>query len=252
MFPLRDENPTLGNSLTTFAIIGMNAAVWIFVQGFGTDPALSISVCEFGAIAGDLLGTLPDGVSVPMGPGMECRIGGPPNWLSPLTSMFLHGGWFHIIGNLWFLSIFGDNVEDAMGPGRFAFFYLLCGLAAVAAQVASDPTGALPMVGASGAIGGVMGAYAVLYPRAPVRVLFFFGFFFTTFAVPAVAMLGFWFVIQLLGGIPALAGGAGGVAFWAHVGGFAAGVVLVFAFRDPVRLAAHRAHVALLWARERP
>jgi len=252
MFPLRDENPTLGNSLTTFAIIGMNAAVWIFVQGFGTDPALSISVCEFGAIAGDLLGTLPDGVSVPMGSGMECRIGGPPNWLSPLTSMFLHGGWFHIISNLWFLSIFGDNVEDAMGPGRFAFFYLLCGLAAVAAQVASDPTSALPMVGASGAIGGVMGAYAVLYPRAPVRVLLFFGFFFTTVAVPAVAMLGFWFLIQLLGGIPALGGGGGGVAFWAHVGGFVAGVALVFAFRDPVRLAAHRAHVALLWARERP
>ena len=251
MFPLRDENPTLGNSLMTFAIIGINAAVWIFVQGFGTDPALSISVCEFGAIPGDLLGTLPDGVSVPMGPRMECRIGGPPNWLSPLTSMFLHGGWFHIIGNLWFLSIFGDNVEDAMGPGRFALFYLLCGLAAVAAQVASDPTSALPMVGASGAIGGVMGAYAVLYPRAPVRVLFFFGFFFTTIAVPAVAMLGFWFLIQLLGGIPALEGGGGGVAFWAHVGGFVAGVALVFAFRDPVRLAAHRAHVALLWARER-
>jgi membrane associated rhomboid family serine protease len=242
MFPLRDENPTLGNSLTTFAIIGINAAAWIFVQGLGTDPALSISVCEFGAIPGDLLGTLPDGVSVPMGPGM---------WLSPLTSMFLHGGWFHIIGNLWFLSIFGDNVEDAMGPGRFALFYLLCGLAAVAAQVASDPTSALPMVGASGAIGGVMGAYAVLYPRAPVRVLFFFGFFFTTIRVPAVAMLGFWFLIQLLGGLPALGGGGSGVAFWAHVGGFVAGVALVFAFRDPVRLAAHRAHVALLWARER-
>ena len=154
--------------------------------------------------------------------------------------------------DLWFLSIFGDNVEDAMGPGRFALFYLLCGLAAVAAQVISDPTSALPMVGASGAIGGVMGAYAVLYPRAPVRVLFFFGFFFTTISVPAVAMLGFWFLIQLLGGIPALQSDAGGVAFWAHVGGFVAGVALIHAFRDPVRLAAHRAHMALLWSRERP
>jgi membrane associated rhomboid family serine protease len=252
MFPLRDENPTLGNSLATFAIIGMNAAVWIFVQGLGTDPALAISVCNFGAIPGNLLGTLPDGTSVPLGPDMRCVIAGPPNWLSPLTSMFLHGGWFHIIGNLWFLSIFGDNVEDAMGPGRFALFYLLCGLAAVAAQVISDPTSALPMVGASGAIGGVMGAYAVLYPRAPVRVLFFFGFFFTTFTVPAVAMLGFWFLIQLLGGIPALKSDAGGVAFWAHVGGFVAGVALIHAFRDPVRLAAHRAHMALLWPRGRP
>jgi membrane associated rhomboid family serine protease len=252
MFPLRDENPTLGSSLATFAIIGVNAAVWLFVQGFGADPALSISVCQFGAVAGNLLGTLPQESVVPLGSNLECWVGGPPNWLSPLTSMFMHGGWFHIIGNLWFLSIFGDNVEDAMGPGRFAIFYLLCGLAAVAAQMLSDPSSAVPMVGASGAIGGVMGAYAVLYPRAPVRVLLFLGFFFTSLVVPAVAMLGFWFLLQLLGGLPALRGGGGGVAFWAHVGGFAAGVALVFAFRDPVRLAAHSAHAALLRARERP
>ncbi|HEY5657197.1 MAG TPA: rhomboid family intramembrane serine protease [Myxococcota bacterium] len=251
MLPLRDENPTLGTSMATFAIIGVNVAVWIFVQGLGTEPALSTSVCELGAIPGDLLGTLPDGFAVPLGHGLECRIGGPPNWLSLLTSMFMHGGWFHIVGNLWFLSIFGDNVEDAMGPGRFTIFYLVCGLVAATAQVLSDPASPVPMVGASGAIGGVMGAYAVLYPRVPVRVLLFFGFFFTTVAVPAVAMLGFWFLLQVLGGIPALESEAGGVAFWAHVGGFLAGVALVFPFKDPVRLAAHRAHAAMLWARER-
>lgn len=251
MFPLRDDNPTIGSSVATFAIIGVNAAAWIFVQGLGADPALSRSVCEFGAIPGNLLGTVPGGTEVPLGTQGRCVISGSPSWLTPLTSMFLHGGWFHIIGNLWFLSVFGDNVEDSMGPLRFVLFYLLCGLVAVAAQVASDPAGAVPMVGASGAIGGVMGAYAVLYPRVRVHLLFFFGFFFTTIAVPAYFMLGYWFVLQLIGGIPTLYGAGAGVAFWAHVGGFAAGMLLIPFFRDPVRVAAHRAHVALLWSRER-
>ncbi len=127
--------------------------------------------------------------------------------------MFMHGGWFHIIGNMWFLAVFGDNVEDALGSLRFILFYLLCGVAAAALQVVTDPGGVVPMVGASGAIGGVMGAYAVLFPRAPVHVLVFFGFFFTRFVVPAVLMLGYWFIVPLLGGIPALAGATGGIAF---------------------------------------
>jgi membrane associated rhomboid family serine protease len=156
--------------------------------------------------------------------------------------MFMHGGWFHIVGNMWFLWIFGNNVEDIMGRARYVVFYLLCGLAAALTQVYTNTHSALPMVGASGAIGGVMGAYAVSYPRARVETLIIFGFYVRVIPVPAVWMLGYWFVLQLLGGLPALAGDdGGGVAFWAHVGGFVAGVVLLFVFRNGQLLAAHRA-----------
>ena len=241
MFPIRDDNPTLHAALATFAIIGANALAWLLLQGMGTDPALSRSVCELGAIPGELLGTVPAGTEVPLGPGARCVIGADPDWRTPVTSMFLHGGWFHIIGNLWFLWVFGDNVEDAMGPVRFVVFYLLCGLAAFAAQAVSSPGSAVPMVGASGAIGGVMGAYALLYPRAPVHLLIFIFFYVDRIVVPAVFMLGYWFLLQLLGGLPTLGGGEGGVAFWAHVGGFAAGLVLARPFCVSQRLVGHRA-----------
>lgn len=241
MFPLRDDNPTLGTSVATFAIIALNAAAWIFVQGMGAEPKLSASVCQLGVIPGDLLGRLPAGMHVPLGPGLHCVIQGKPNWLTPLTSMFLHGGWFHIVGNLWFLWVFGDNVEDSMGPLRFAVFYVLCGLAAVAAQCFANPSSAVPMVGASGAIGGVMGAYALLYPRAPVHMLVVLGFYVDRIAIPAFLMLGYWFLLQVVGGLPSLASEGGGVAFWAHVGGFLIGLALAPIFRNPERVAAHRA-----------
>jgi membrane associated rhomboid family serine protease len=240
VFPLRDDNPTLGSSLAVFAIIGLNIAVWFLVQGMGSEPALSSSVCRLGAIPGELLGRLSPGTQVPMGERLACVIEGRANWWTPFTSMFMHGGWFHIIGNLWFLWVFGDNVEDSMGAVRFVVFYVLCGLAAVAAQVAASPASAVPMVGASGAIGGVMGAYALLYPRAPVHMLVVFGFYIDRIAVPAVMMLGYWFVIQLIGGIPSLARAGGGVAFWAHVGGFLAGIALAPIFRSSSRVEAHR------------
>ncbi|MGC9324209.1 MAG: rhomboid family intramembrane serine protease [Desulfomonilia bacterium] len=230
MFPLRDENPTIHTSFATFVIIGLNAAVWILLQGFGTEPALIHSVCKFGVIPGELLGNIPPGTHVPIGQKYACVIGGTPNWLTVFTSMFMHGGWLHIIGNMWFLYVFGDNVEDAMGPVRFVVFYLACGIAAVAAQMISNPSSSIPMVGASGAIGGVMGAYVMLYPRAPVHMLVFFGFFITRIVVPAFFMLGFWFLLQIIEGIFTLGSGAGGVAFWAHVGGFLAGIVLIRLF----------------------
>jgi membrane associated rhomboid family serine protease len=247
MFPLRDENPTLSASWATLVLIAANGAAWFFVQGLGTEPALSHSVCTLGAIAGELLGTLPPGTQVQTGPNTVCVLTGDPNWITPLTSMFLHGGWFHLIGNLWFLAVFGDNVEDSMGAVRFVVFYLVCGLVAVAAQLLANPASPVPMVGASGAIGGVMGAYAILYPRVPVHMLVFLGFFFTRIVVPAYLLLGYWFLLQILGGIPTVGGPGVGVAFWAHVGGFVAGVVLVFAFRDPQRVEAHRHHMAKLW-----
>jgi membrane associated rhomboid family serine protease len=241
MFPLRDDNPTLSTPVATFALILLNVLSWFALQGFGSEPALSHSLCAYGLIPGELFGLVPQGLRVQLGDDAYCVLG-QSSWTTLLSSMFMHGSWFHIIGNMWFLWVFGNNVEDVMGPFRYAAFYLLCGLAAALAQAMANTHSALPMVGASGAIGGVMGAYAILYPRARIDTLVVFGFFVRTISVPALWMLGYWFVLQLLGGLPSLAGAAeGGVAFWAHVGGFLAGVVLVFVFRSPERLAAHRA-----------
>jgi membrane associated rhomboid family serine protease len=157
--------------------------------------------------------------------------------------MFLHGGWFHLIGNMWFLWIFGNNVEDSMGHARFVVFYLLCGLAAAALQVATQPSSIVPMVGASGAIGGVMGAYVMLYPRVRVHMFVFLGFYVTTIAVPAIFMLGYWFLVQLIGGASTFGREeGGGVAFWAHVGGFAAGALLIYVFKKPALVNRHPYH----------
>lgn len=230
MFPIRDENPTIRTSISTFILIAANVAVWILVQGLGTEPSLAKSVCRFGAIPGELLGTARAGTRIPIGPGLACVLDGTPNWITVITSMFMHGGWFHLLGNMWFLVVFGDNVEDVMGRVRFLVFYLLCGVAAVAAQMISNPSSAIPMVGASGAIGGVMGAYVVLFPRAPVHLLVFLGFFITRVVVPAFFMLGYWFLLQVMGGFFSLGVASGGTAFWAHVGGFIAGIALVKVF----------------------
>jgi membrane associated rhomboid family serine protease len=182
-----------------------------------------------------LLGIAPEGTRVQVGQTLYCVVDGMPGWFSLFSSMFMHGGWMHIIGNMWFLWVFGDNVEDVMGPVRFLAFYILSGLGAAAAQILSDPASTVPMVGASGAIGGVMGAYARLYPRARVNTLLFLGIWITRIEVPALVMLGYWFLLQLLGGLPALGGAEGGVAFWAHIGGFVCGLGLSFLLVDPER-----------------
>ncbi len=250
MLPLRDENPTFATPWATYALIGLNLLAWVALQGLGVDPALGESICRYGYIPGDVLGTAAAGSAWPIDATRVCVIDGNGSWLSVASSMFMHGGWFHILGNLWFLWIFGDNVEDAMGSVRFVVFYLLCGVAAAAAQTMSAPDSTVPMVGASGAIGGVMGAYALLYPKARVHMLIFLGFFVTTAAVPAVLMLGYWIIVQLLGGVFTPTGG-GGVAFWAHIGGFAAGLALVLPFRNPARLARHLAQTRRRTARHR-
>jgi len=242
MFPLRDDNPHFLTPYATYGIIALNVLAWVLVQGLGGEPGLSASLCRLGLIPGELLQTLPAGTRVQLGPQSICVLGDASTWYTAVTSMFLHGGWFHIIGNMWFLWIFGNNVEDAMGHGRFVVFYLLCGLTAAGCQIAANPDSAVPMVGASGAIGGVMGAYVLLYPRVHVHMLVFFGFFITTFAVPAVFMLGYWFLVQLLSGFGTLGAGGGGVAFWAHVGGFAAGALLIPLFRDSRLLSRHPYH----------
>lgn len=233
MFPIRDENQSQTRPVATIALIGLNILAWVFLQGLGSERALSTSICSFGLIPADLFSS-----SFEFNSDRFCPPDSGSGWINVLTSMFMHGGWMHIIGNLWFLWVFGDNVEDAMGSVRFVIFYLLSGLGAALAQIWSDPSSAIPMVGASGAIGGVMGAYALLYPRSNVHMLIFLGFYITTLAVPAVFILGYWFLLQLFGGFASSAGG-GGVAFWAHIGGFLAGCVLVFLFRQPERVSRH-------------
>jgi membrane associated rhomboid family serine protease len=169
----------------------------------------------------------------------------PAPWLTIFTSMFVHGGLFHVAGNMLYLWIFGNNVEDAMGKLRFLVFYLLCGVAAALAQYVADPASRVPMVGASGAISGALGAYLVLFPGARVWTLVVFGFFWRLVPVPALIVLGFWIVVQVLNGLltfgQAFGGGeGGGVAFLAHVGGFVAGMALVFVFRRQPRIAYRR------------
>jgi membrane associated rhomboid family serine protease len=239
MFPYRDDNPTLATPVVTLLLIAANAVFWVVVQGMGAEPTLSRSVCELGLIPGEFLGRLPDGFSIPMGRATVCVVTGERSWFTPLTSMFMHGGWFHLIGNMWFLWVFGNNVEDSMGHLRYLGFYLLCGIAAAATQTLVNPSSAIPMVGASGAISGVMGAYIVLYPRVRVHMIVFLAIFITRIVVPAYLMLGYWFLLQLIGG--GLASGEGGVAFWAHAGGFVAGALLIHVFRDPELVAKHRA-----------
>ena len=234
MFPYKDDNPTNLTPYVTVGIVVVTVIVWIAVQGAGVGGPFLSSLCELALIPGELTGRVADGTVVPLGPDAGCQLGG-SSWHTVVTSMFLHGGWFHLIGNMWFLWIFGNNIEDSMGHGRFVGFYLVTGLLAAAAQVMVNPASPVPMVGASGAISGVMGAYLVLYPRVRVHMLIVLGFFITTIAVPASWMLLYWALLQAIGS----AGGGGGVAFMAHLGGFVAGAVLIKLFTKPELLAAH-------------
>ena len=202
------------------------------------NPKLAESICRFGLIPGEFLGYLKPGTDIYLGSGLACIVQSKANLLTPLTSMFMHGGWLHIIFNMWFLALFGDNVEDAMGYVRFIIFYLLCGFGAVAVQLFASPANSLPMIGASGAIGGVMGAYALLYPKAPVHMLVFLGFFFFRVVVPAYFMLGYWFLLQVVSAMSTMDSKTGGVAFAAHVGGFLTGIALAKLFCNPRRLTA--------------
>jgi membrane associated rhomboid family serine protease len=237
LLPLRIENPLAGTFFATFAIIAANLAAWIFVQGFGFEPEFARSLCELGLIPGKLLGNVPPGTAVPLGRGLACTVGD-LGWSTLITSMFMHGGWYHILTNLWILFVFADNVEDTMGPVRFLGFYLSCGIAAALAHLATSPGSSLPMVGASGAISGVMGAYVVLYPRAPVHMLFFV----VRLVLPAYLLLLYWFLLQILGAM--LQGDGPGVAFGAHIGGFVAGIALLPLFAVPSRVDAYRRQLA--------
>ena len=244
MFPYKDDNPTILTPVVTLGIIALTGVVWALFQGAGAEPRFARSICEFGAIPASLFGQAAEPILTPRGQVNVCAGAVSGTWYTMVSSIFLHGGWFHLLGNMWFLWLFGNNIEDAMGHGRFVAFYLLCGVLAAVAHVVADPSSGLPMVGASGAISGIMGAYLVLYPKVRVHTIVWLGFFITRITVPAYFMLLYWAVLQLIGGLPSLAGGqsGGGVAFWAHIGGFVAGVALIKAFVKPDLLAATRRH----------
>jgi membrane associated rhomboid family serine protease len=197
-------------------------------------------VCSLGLIPGALTGALPQGARFPIDENLICLIEPDRQLSNVFTSVFLHGLWMHLLGNMWFLWLFGNNVEDAMTRLRFVLFYFLCGLASALLQVAMSPHSPIPMVGASGAISGVMGAYLVLFPHVRVRTLVPIGVLLTTVALPAWLMLVYWAFLQFAGGLSRVGAEGGGVAFWAHVGGFVAGVTLVKLFVRSDRVIAHQ------------
>ena len=213
MFPLRDVIPSRTTPYITVTVILLNAVAWFFELSLPRD-ALPDFLQLYGVVPVRL------------------------HAVTLVTSMFLHGSWMHVIGNMWYLWIFGDNVEDRVGHGRFLVFYLLCGFAAATGQIVIDPESTLPMIGASGAVAGVMGAYLVLYPRSRVLTLIPLVIFWEVIEVPATLLLGFWFLMQLFsaGAIAVTAStGGGGVAFMAHVAGFLCGAGGIFLFRQPRR-----------------
>ncbi|ROR01470.1 rhomboid family intramembrane serine protease [Desulfosoma caldarium] len=222
MIPLRDVNPSRRFPAVTYGIIGLCVLAFFYELALG--PGLRIWIYRYGIVpirythleVASRFSTLEQAIPF-------------------VTTMFLHGGWMHLIGNMWVLHIFGDNVESALGRGRYLLFYLLCGLIASLMHIVTNPSSRIPTIGASGAIAGVMGAYFLLYPRARVLTLVPIFFYFSIVEMPAYVFLGLWFVMQFFSGTFALMGGGaqvGGVAWWAHIGGFVAGMVLVKVFRE--------------------
>lgn len=220
MIPLKDDNPTRGRPIVSYAVLAGCVAVFLWQVGLGPEAGQR-AVYAFGMIPAVLTGA----ASLPP----ELAVVPPAGTV--LTSMFLHGGWMHLIGNMLYLWIFGDNVEDAMGHARFVVFYIVCGVAAAMAQLALDPGSQVPMIGASGAISGLLGAYLLLHPRAHVLVLIPLGVMSQIVRLPAVAVLLLWFGLQLVQQLLAGGGEGGGVAFMAHIGGFVAGMALIPVFR---------------------
>jgi membrane associated rhomboid family serine protease len=219
MIPIRDNIRSRSVPIVTWLIIAANVLVFFYESSMSTRQ-LDGFLMQYGLVPAQLV------------------VGKPLAVVAVFTSIFLHGGWLHLISNMWALFIFGDNVEDRMGPGRYLTFYLVCGVAANLAQVFVDPASRLPGIGASGAIAGVLAAYLVLFPRARVLTLvpiFFFGWF---MEFPAIVYLGFWFASQFFTGLLSLGSSLdmGGIAYWAHIGGFITGLLLVkrFARRAPM------------------
>ena len=220
MIPLHDDNPAHTTPLVTVGLIALCTLVYLYQASLPPHPG-ELFVYRFGAIPATVFGQA----------ALPAELHGAAPIVALITSMFLHGGWMHLIGNMLYLWIFGDNVEDAMGHGRFIVFYVVCGILAVFSHAVTDPLSTVPMVGASGAISGVLGAYLLLFPRAQVLVLIPLGLYARTMYVPAALVLGLWFVMQVLSGGMSVGRSGGGVAFFAHVGGFLAGMGLIGFFK---------------------
>ena len=214
LFPYKDDKPRILIPYVTYGIIAINILVFViqFNLGISSQMAEENFIYSFGFIPANF------------------------SFITIFTSMFLHGGFSHIMGNMWFLWVFGDNVEGVLGHAKYALFYILCGVAATISQLLINPASTIPMVGASGAIAGVLGMYMIRFPKANVHVFAFIIIFFTTFRIPALFVLGFWFFNQLTNGLGSLGfNTTGGVAWFAHIGGFIAGIMLNQAFKH-VRL----------------
>jgi membrane associated rhomboid family serine protease len=251
MLPLRDNIPTSRTPYVTYALIAANILVYFFWQKGGLtlgDPSSSHYICQlqdWAAIPQEI--THPGGDQVLIASGCpEAPTASP--YLTIFSAMFMHGGLLHLGGNMLFLWIFGNNVEDAMGPVKFLLFYLLAGVAALALQVVIEPGSTVPTLGASGAIAGVLGGYILLFPRARVVTVIFIVFFFTILELPAMLVLGFWFLQQALFGYFDLAqpsGGGGGVAYFAHIGGFVFGLAAVRLFSSKQRVSRQNERIAV-------
>jgi membrane associated rhomboid family serine protease len=238
MFPYRDENPTYRTPVITVAIIVINVAVWVLIEGAGTNPALARAICELGTIPGEVLHTLPPGLQIRVGPGLSCQLSGGFAWYTLLTSMFMHGGWLHIIGNMVYFWAFGPEIEDAMGRFRFLVFYLAGGVFATMAQVLASPGSHVPNLGASGAIAAVMGAFLFTFPNDRIRTVVFIGFFFTITIIPSLILVGLWFVLQLFSEIGSITvHSSGGIAYMAHIGGIIFGLLTARIFEKRERAA---------------
>ncbi|HTK87093.1 MAG TPA: rhomboid family intramembrane serine protease [Nitrospiraceae bacterium] len=220
MIPLRDDNPAHITPIITVSFIVLCTLVYLYQASLPPQPS-ELFVYRFGAIPATVFGNA----------ALPSEIHGATPLVALITSMFLHGSWMHLIGNMLYLWIFGDNVEDTMGHVRFITFYVACGILAVFSHAITDPSSTVPMVGASGAISGVLGAYLLLFPRAQVLVLIPLGVYTRTMYVPAAVVLGLWFVMQVLSGGMSVGRAGGGVAFFAHVGGFLAGMALIGLFK---------------------
>ncbi len=245
MIPLADENPSGKKPYVVYGLIALNVFAYA-IDYLGTQVVRGIPInglWQYSMVPAAVVSNQPVPVAVPYGPYLVRfpHYGLEPQWLTIFTSMFMHASFLHIAGNMLYLWIFGNNIEDALGHFRFLAFYLACGICAALAHVFANTNSLVPTVGASGAIAGVLGAYLFLYPGNSVRTLIMFGFFWDFVEIPALFVLGIWFLTQLinLGGSGGLYGG-GGVAYWAHVGGFVAGVVIILilggrALRRPPR-----------------
>ena len=261
MFPIKDHNPTFRPAVVVPVIIAINVVMFLFVQptlrGLQMDPLerevtetaffacrasipyevthgeLVLDAARRGEVSSQqslLVAAAQDGFEGTRADGFTDPCRNKNVWLAIITSMFLHGGLLHIGGNMLFLWVFGNNIEDRLGRGKFLAFYLLAGIIATYAQAAINPGSTVPLIGASGAVAGVLGAYLLLYPRARVTTLVIF-FFITAIELPAVIVLGLWFVLQVFQGVGSVAGDVGGVAYFAHIGGFLAGMAMLAVLR---------------------